>query len=46
MTGGEQLPPIEVGVGEHSGREEGGRGKEAVVMGRARFVREGSERRV
>ena len=32
-------------VGERSGRVKGGGGKEAVVMGGARFVSYGSERR-
>ena len=45
MTGGEQPPPIEVEVGGHSGRVEGWGGKEAVVMGGARFVSDGSEQR-
>ena len=46
MTGGEQAPPIDVEVGEHSGRVEGGGGKEEVVIGRAGFVDKGSEQTV
>ena len=38
-----QPAPIDVEVGEHRGRVEGGKGKEGVVMGGARFVDKGSE---
>ena len=46
MIGGRQPSPIDVEVGEHSGRVEVGGGEGKVVMGRAEFMGKGSERRV